>query len=200
MVRAEKKPLLTAKQQQFVREFLIDLNASDAARRAGYSLRTAEQQGYQLLRKPAVAAAIAEAQAERAQRTEVTADQVLAELARIGFANMLDFVKIGASGHPVPDFSSLDRDKAAALIEVTLDRYVDSQREAGGEVRRVKFKLADKRAALVDLGKHLGLFKDRLEISTPQDEAELAAAARDKIAAAIDRLATAVGTEQGNKN
>jgi hypothetical protein len=50
MANAEKKLLLTAKQQQFVREYLVDLNASDAARRAGYSKRTAEQQGYQLLR------------------------------------------------------------------------------------------------------------------------------------------------------
>src|SRR3954454_17194998 len=125
MARAEKQPLLTAKQRQFINEYLIDLNATDAARRAGYSKRTAEQQGYQLLRKPAIANAIAEAQAERARRTKVTADQVVAELARIGFSNILDYMKIGASGHPVPDLSSHNRDKAAALIEVTVDNYVD---------------------------------------------------------------------------
>jgi phage terminase small subunit len=113
---------------------------------------------------------------------------------------MLDFMRVGAGGHPVPDFSALDREKAAALIEVTVDNYLNHRGEARCEVRRVKFKLADKRAALMDLGKHLGLFKDRLEVSAPQDEAELAAAARDKIAAAIDRLATAVGTEHGNKD
>ena len=68
---------LTAKQSRFVEEYLVDLNATQAAARAGYSAKTAEQQGYQLLQKTSVQQAIAEAMSKRSERTEITADQVL---------------------------------------------------------------------------------------------------------------------------
>lgn len=68
---------LTAKQQTFVREYLVDLNATQAAIRAGYSAKTAEQQGFQLLKKTSVAAAVQAAMDKRSQRTEITADYVL---------------------------------------------------------------------------------------------------------------------------
>ena len=77
---------MTPKQQRFVDEYLVDLNATQAAIRAGYSERTAEEQGYQLLRKTSVAEAIAERQAERAERTETTQDQVIADLKRLARA------------------------------------------------------------------------------------------------------------------
>ena len=70
---------LTAKQEAFVREYLIDLNATQAAVRAGYSAKTAEQQGHQLLKKTLVAAAIATVQAERAEKCSVDAQWVLRE-------------------------------------------------------------------------------------------------------------------------
>lgn len=68
---------MTPKQEAFVREYLIDLNATRAAIAAGYSEKTAEQQGYQLLQHPSVSLAVKEAMAARAQRTEITADFVL---------------------------------------------------------------------------------------------------------------------------
>jgi phage terminase small subunit len=68
---------LTAKQESFVEEYLIDLNATQAAIRSGYSAKTAEQQGHQLLKKTSVSDAIAEAQAERSARTNITQDYVL---------------------------------------------------------------------------------------------------------------------------
>jgi phage terminase small subunit len=71
---------LTPKQQRFVAEYLLDLNAAAAARRAGYSERTADRQGHQNLRKPEIADAVAEAQRERAERVELTQDWVLAHL------------------------------------------------------------------------------------------------------------------------
>ena len=70
-------PKLTAKQDRFVAEYLIDLNATQAAIRAGYSEKTAKQMGTENLAKPAIAAAIAAGQAERAERTEITQDYVL---------------------------------------------------------------------------------------------------------------------------
>lgn len=68
---------LTPKQQRFVDEYLIDLNATQAAIRAGYSLKTAEQQGFQLLKKTSVSEAIEQSQQERQKRTLVTQDDVI---------------------------------------------------------------------------------------------------------------------------
>ena len=73
-------------------------------------------------------------------------------------------MECGPDGDPVLDWSRLTRAQTAALVEVTVDDFKDGRGEDARDVRRVLFKLADKRAALVDLGKYLGLFKDRLEI------------------------------------
>jgi phage terminase small subunit len=153
---------LNAKQKRFVEEYLIDLNATQAAIRAGYSEKTARQMGTENLAKPVISAAIEEAIAKRAERTEITQDMVLRELAKIGFSNMQDYMKSTKDGDPYLDFSSLTRDQAAALTEVTIEDFRDGRGEDIRDVRRVKFKLADKRAALVDIGKHLGMFKDEV--------------------------------------
>ena len=156
---------LTPKQKRFIEEYLCDLNATQAAIRAGYSKRRASELGYQLLQKTTVQKAISKAQVERSGRTQITQDQVLQELAKIGFANMADYMRVGSNGDPCLDFSALTRDQAAALVEVTVEDFVDGRGEDARDVRKVKFKLADKRAALVDIGKHLGMFVDRHEIT-----------------------------------
>ncbi len=158
---------LTPKQERFVAEYLIDLNATAAARRAGYSAKTAEQQGPRLLGNVAVAQAIGRRQAKIAEKLEVTQERVVAELAKLGFANMADYMRASPDGDPFLDFSALTRDQAAALTEVTVDDFVDGRGEDARAVRRVKFKLADKRAALVDLGKHLGMFTDKVTLTGP---------------------------------
>lgn len=158
---------LNDKQRRFVEEYLVDLNATQAAIRAGYSEKTAGAVGFENLKKPEIATAIADAQAERSTRTEITADAVLRELAKIGFANMADYMRAGPDGDPYLDFSQLTRDQAAALIEVTVEDFKDGRGEDARDVRRVKFKLADKKGALVDIGKHLGMFKERIEHSGP---------------------------------
>ncbi|TEA78650.1 terminase small subunit [Allopusillimonas ginsengisoli] len=158
---------LTAKQQRFVEEYLVDLNATQAAVRAGYSKRTARQIGEENLSKPDIAQAVQEAQIKRSERTEITQDMVLMELAKLGFANMQDYMRVGADGDPYLDFSALTRDQAAALVEVTVEDFKEGRGEDARDVRRVKFKLADKKGALVDIGKHLGMFKDRVEHSGP---------------------------------
>lgn len=171
----EKK--LNPKQARFVAEYLIDMNATQAAIRAGYSKRTAKAQGSRLLTNADVAAAVQARQGRLAEKLEVTQERVIAELAKIGFANMADYMTVDSRGDPALDFSALTRDQAAALTEVTVDDYVEGRGENARDVRRVKFKLADKRAALVDLGKHLGMFTERVEHSgsvtiqaTPHDE------------------------------
>lgn len=104
---------LTDKQQRFVDEYLIDLNATQAAIRAGYSEKTARSIGQRLLTNVDIQKAIEEAQSKRAERTEITQDMVLQELAKIGFSNMLDYMTKTDSGDLVPDFSVLTRDQAA---------------------------------------------------------------------------------------
>jgi phage terminase small subunit len=116
-----------------------------------------------LLGNAKVSARIAELKGIAAQASTIEATRVLHELAKLAFANMADYMRVGPDGDPVLDFSKLTRDQAAALVEVTVEDFLDGRGENARQVRRVKFKLADKRAALVDLGKHLGLFKDRVE-------------------------------------
>ncbi len=142
---------LTARQARFVAEYLIDLNATQAAIRAGYSEKTAEQQGPRLLGNVGVAAAIHSAQAKRAQRTEITQDRVLKELARIGFADLRKAVTWGEAGVVLVDSAKVDEDTALAVSEV-------SQGPNG-----LKIKMHDKLAALEKIGRHLGMFKDGAE-------------------------------------
>lgn len=89
---------LTDKQKAFVAEYLVDLNATQAAIRAGYSSKTAARIAVELLNKTQVAAAIQQAQAQREKRTLITADRVLTELARIAFADARAVVEWGKVG------------------------------------------------------------------------------------------------------
>lgn len=159
---------LTGKQARFVQEYLIDLNATQAATRAGYSAKTAYQVGFENLNKPDIKAAIVSAMETLAARTAITQDRVLSELAKMGFANMLDYVTVQEDGSAVVDLSALDRDKAAAIQEVTVESYSERAVNGDGEstivpVKRIKFKLSDKRGSLELIGKHLGMFPARME-------------------------------------
>lgn len=172
---------MTPKQQRFIEEYLVDLNATQAAIRAGYSAKTACEQGSRLLANVKIANALAEAQEKRSERTEITQDMVLRELAKIGFSDIRKAIKWNSnvavaaptmdpdafdvdemmqSGIPdikpmitnqveLVDSDQIDDDTAAAIAEI-------SQTDKGG----LKVKLHDKRAALVDIGRHLGLFKE----------------------------------------
>ncbi len=160
---------LNDKQQRFVEEYLVDLNATQATIRAGYSERTACSQGSRLLKYAGVAAAVAAARAKRSKRTKITQDMVLNELARIGFANMLDYVTVQDDGSVVVDLTDLDRGRAAAIREMVVDEYTEGRGDGARDVKRIKFKLNDKRAALVDIARHLGMFTDKIEVSGKVD-------------------------------
>jgi len=141
-------PKLTAKQARFVEEYLIDLNATQAAIRAGYSEKSATLIGFENITKPYIAEAIAIASAERSKRTEITADRVLKEYAKIGFAELRNVV----------DWSDVVRLKQAADIdEITHGAIAEISETAQG----LKIKMHDKRGALDALAKHLQLFEDK---------------------------------------
>jgi phage terminase small subunit len=152
---------LGPKQRRFVEEYLIDLNATQAAIRAGYSPDTARQIGSQNLSKLDISEAIAELVAARSERTKVTADQVVERLAALAFANIFDFMRIGENGDPYIDMSNLTRDQAAALQEFTVEDFKDGRGEDARDVRKIRIKMHDKLRPLVELGKHLGLFKSQ---------------------------------------
>lgn len=170
---------LTAKQAAFVAEYLIDLNATQAAIRAGYSTKTAKSIGDENLSKPDVAAAVAEAIQARAKRTEITADRVLKELARIGFADVRRIFGDDGLQNPV----DMDDDTAAAIasVEVIVRRTPGDEKH----VEHVhKIKMNDKLGALTQIGRHLGMFTDNLRHSgevalTGGGVSGLLAAARD---------------------
>lgn len=139
---------LTEKQKCFVEEYLKDLNATQAAIRAGYSEKTAYSMGQRLLKKVEVQAALQKRMYDREKRTEITQDRVLQELAAIGFAKGTDYAGIGPDGHVLlKETDSLSDQQKAAVVSI-------KETQAGAEV-----KLADKVKALELLGKHLGLFE-----------------------------------------
>lgn len=151
------KAKLTPKQARFVQEYLIDLDATKAATRAGYSARTAKQQGHVLLQKPHVQAAVKAATDARSERTGITADRVLQELARLGFSDLRRaFDEKGNLKRP----EEWDDDTAAAIASVE----VVTRSIGDGEVEQVhKIKVWDKNSALEKLGKHLKMFVERHE-------------------------------------
>ncbi|MBF0481705.1 MAG: terminase small subunit [Desulfovibrionaceae bacterium] len=151
---------MNAKRMVFVKEYLIDLSAAKAAIRAGYSKNSAFRIGYQLLQKKCVKDAIKVEMEERSRRTEISADRVLMELAKIGFCNLADFVTIQDDGIPILDFSRTDRDKMASLSEITQDTYFEGRDDKAVPVKKTRVKLHDKVKSLHLLGNHLGIFRE----------------------------------------
>lgn len=158
---------MTPKQERFVQEYLIDLNATQAAIRAGYSKRTASSIGEENLRKPELQAAVSAAQQKRANRTEVTQDRVLQELARIAF---FDLRKLYREDGSLKAMHELDDDSAAVLAGVDVVETKGNMEVDGDGARHVpefvkKVKIPDKVAALGLAMRHLGMLKDKVEHS-----------------------------------
>lgn len=147
---------LTKKQQMFVDEYLIDLNATQAAIRAGYSVDTAAAIGCENLTKPNIQQAIAKTMAERSKRTGVNQDRVVLELAKIAFVKMTDVVD---SDGRIKDEASGDDLSCIESI-----KYKKTGNEFGGSVER-EVKIASKMKALELLGKHLGMWNDKLDVN-----------------------------------
>lgn len=158
---------LTDRQQRFVEEYLLDLNATRAAIRAGYSAHTAQEQGSRLLSKAMVSEAVARAQAERSARVGLTADRVIEELAALGFAKMGDYAEWVGDHVSLVDSEDVDT-RAVAEVKQTSNQFGNN----------VAIKLHDKVATLKLLGQHVGLFPERHEISGPGG-ADIVVRARD---------------------
>lgn len=133
---------LTDKQKRFVEEYLIDLNATQAAIRAGYSENSAMEQGYQLLQKTSVQNAIQKAQNERSERTQVTQDDVI--------NGLLEIIAM-STGKKVVVETDVTKNENGELV--------------GFDIAKTKFEPAAANKALELLGKHLGMFKDKVDLT-----------------------------------
>lgn len=161
---------LTPKQQRFVDEYLIDLNATQAAIRAGYSQKTAAAQAARLLKNVKISAAIQGRQQKRADKVEVTQERVLRELCALAFLDPADMAAITAASGP-EDIAALPEHVRRAVSGWSWDR-------AGNFV----VKLNGKQPALEAIGRHLGMFKDKMEFSGEVDLVTRLQAGRARVA------------------
>lgn len=161
---------LTDKQKRFAEEYLVDLNATQAAIRAGYAEKTADVQGPRLLGNVRVQEEIQRAMAERSARTEITQDRVLQELAAIGFSRTTDFVKITQDGY---------------VKLIPTDGLSDEQQRAVASIKEGKYgverRLHDKLGALQLIGRHIGMFTGK---ESQHDEVE-----DDGLMSALEKIA-----------
>lgn len=147
--QAGKPAKLTAKQERFVQEYMKDLNATQAAIRAGYSAKTAKEIGCQNLAKLHIAEAIERLQAKVQKKNDVSIDRIVQEYARLGFSDVRDLVDWDGANVQLKPSEDLSDDAAACVSEVSVT------------AQGVKIKLHDKKAALDSLAKHLGMFEER---------------------------------------
>lgn len=150
---------MTKKQKLFADEYLIDLNATQAAIRAGYSVDSAGSIGSELLKKPEIRTRIDKAIAERSKRTGINADRVLRELARVAFVNAPDVIDMNKA--TIVEGASQDDTAAIASVKVKIIPTED------GDITEKEIRLADKLKALELCGKHLGMFKDNPDSTIP---------------------------------
>ena len=153
--KAGKKPTkisqkLTVKQEMFCKEFLVDLNGTKAAIRAGYSPKTAHVIANENLRKPYIQKMIQKLMDKRSTRVEITADRVLKELAAIGFSNIGDYLEFGPGRLALQESEKLTREQLSCISEVS--------KLTSKQGTTVRFKLHGKESALELLGKHLDIF------------------------------------------
>ena len=173
MEKHKKRNKPTAKQWRFIDNYLVSLNVEKAAIEAGYSEKNACRIGIQILNYPHVAAAVTEARARLSYKTTVKASDVIDELARVAFSNMASFAEFGPAGVLLKDISGLPIDAQRCISEISENRTKD-----GGSQR---FKLHDKIKALELLGRHLGIYNDKLELKGSMSFADLATIAKSDV-------------------
>lgn len=147
--------MLTPKKKIFIKEYLVDRNATQAAIRAGYSKRTAYSQGQRLLKDVEVAAEINKANEKANERNEITVDRIRQEMARVAFSNVENYLEWGPEGIRLKDSNELPEDALRAIAEVS--------ESFGKEGNNIKFKLHNKMVALEQLAKHCGMYVERHE-------------------------------------
>lgn len=169
---------LTPKQQRFADEYIVDLNGKQAAIRAGYSEKTAEAQASRLLSNAKVQHYIQKRKQDRVERTEITQDMVLYELASIAFSNAADYAKVVEKEATIQtdegeEIQLFDKDGNPVMYRtvepVLTSELTEKQKRALSVIKKgrdgFEIKPYDKLRALELLGKHIGMFQDRVEVT-----------------------------------
>lgn len=168
---------MTPKQEMFVREYLIDLNATQAAIRAGYSAKTAYAIGEENLRKPDIAAAVQAGMDKRSQKAGVDAEKVLGEISKLAFADIRKL--FDEQGRLLPVHMLPDEIAASvSSVEVVTTRIPGTDPVEVEHTSKIRFW--DKRGSLELLGKHLKLFTDKIEVSTSDELSKRIQDARER--------------------
>jgi len=149
---------LTAKQKAFVREYIVWRNATKAAKKAGYSEKTAGVIGHENLRKPQIAEAIKKEDQKNAEELGITQRRLLDELAKLAFTDLPDLVNENGQ---LKDFESMSANERAVIQEITVHEKYDREGNLVGAQKKVK--LHDKKSALQDLEKITGLLTEKVE-------------------------------------
>ena len=155
---------LTARQQRFVEEYLVDLDGAQAAIRAGYSGRRAKVTAYELLQEPAIAAAIEAGKAARSERTRIDADWLLTRLAAEAEADLGDLYDENGDLKPIREWPVIWRQGLVTDLEISaLFEGTGKERTQVGHVKKVKF--AERLRRLELIGKHIRInaFKEIVE-------------------------------------
>lgn len=156
-----KKPL-TEREIKFVDRFMVHLNAVEAAKEAGYSKRSAHGRACDIRNKLNVDAEIRRRMSSASRKADVTVAEVLIGLKELAFSNMADFIEADdVTGLPkFKAHASLTREQMAAVSEMTVEETTEGRGKEAETVRRIRFKLHNKRDALVDLGRYLKIFAE----------------------------------------
>lgn len=168
MARHGRDGQLPERQALFVKEYLVDLNGTKAAIRAGYKEKAACEQAARLLAKDRVKAALKSQLSEHWKELAMSADEVIAELSKVARANMEDYV-VHENGDITPDLSKCTRDQMAAVQQFTVDRTGGTGDGERRLVLRTTIKLADKHRPAETLARYHKLLIDRVEV-TASDE------------------------------
>lgn len=170
---------LTNKQQAFCEEYIVDLNAAQAAIRAGYSEEGARQTGYNLLTNTDIQFEIERLKKARSKRTQITADRVLEELASVGYSKITDYLDVVEKdvvvGYKKDASGQYDYEqpivRTQKVVEIKETKEMDPDAiKAISEIKHgkhgISLKLYDKLKALDNIGRHLGMWNDKLELET----------------------------------
>lgn len=178
------------KHQVFVDEYLVALNATEAALRAGYSRNSAHVMGCYLMKKPPIARAIREAMEARALRTGIDADRIVLELARVAFSDLGHIADWGPDDVVLKPSNALAEADRAAISEVSAPAG-----KAGGA--RIHIRLQNKQRALDNLARHFALYgRNAGLVAQHEDQEALATSARAKLRAQIEAYAQEIERER----
>ncbi|MCU7218029.1 terminase small subunit [Pseudomonas sp. VE 196-7] len=172
---------LTVKQQAFVREYLIDLNATQAAIRAGYSKRRAREYAYQLMRRDDIAAAIAAGMEARNKRTQIDADYVLNRLTEIDQMDLLDILDDDLSIKPLSKWPKVWRQSLSGFDIAEMFEGAGKERDLVGLMKKIKWP--DKVKNLELLGKHVNVnaFREQVAVDVNLTTSQRMAKARERL-------------------